>query len=334
MATFNRKNLLAFGGYALFFLVCFMTFAYLTFPYDRIRHVFEAQVAGSGRPGEPQTRLSIGDLGPHWLSGVALRTVSLEQANDTGEPATRIALDRLTLRAKPLSLLFGGVDVAFGAEIGDGEIDGIYETEDGRVSRVEAELDQVDLGKLGIGGYLGVPLRGLATGLLDVALPKEPNGTQGAVELRIEKLKLGDGKSKVKVPGMAGGLTIDPIDAGTLELTVAVRDGVATIEKMEAKGKDIELSGSGSIRIAQVFAASRADITLAVKFADAYKTKSDKTKIMFELLEQNPMIKRAIGSDGMMRLKLTGALNALQTAPGGAPARSPARETKRKAAKN
>ena len=145
-----------------------------------------------------------------------------------------------------------------------------------------------------------------------MALGEQAAGTQGDVVMTIDKLVLGDGKSKVKVPGMAGGLTLDPIDAGTLDLKVDVKDGVATVEKMESKGKDLELSGSGSIRIARPFSQSRADITLAVKFSDAYKQRSDRTKVAFELMSQNPMIKRATGSDGMMRFKLTGSLSALR----------------------
>jgi hypothetical protein len=94
---------------------------------------------------------------------------------------------------------------------------------------------------------------------------------------------------------------------------------------MEAKGKDLELSGSGSIRIATPFSQSRADITLAVKFADAYKQRSDRTKVAFELMGQNPLIKRATGSDGMMRFKLTGALASLRSAPAGPSSRGPSK---------
>ena len=52
--------------------------------------------------------------------------------------------------------------------------------------------------------------------------------------------KLGDAKgAKLRVPGMAGPLTLDTIDAGTLEIKLAISDGVATIERFESKGKDL-----------------------------------------------------------------------------------------------
>ena len=331
--SISKQSLILYGGYVAFFFTCFGLFAYWTFPYERVRDMLEAKVAENPSPGG-RTKLSIGELGPHWLSGVALSAVTLERQSTVtpNEAPSRIAFDELTLHASPLSLLFGGIDVDFGAEIGDGEIDGSYEADEGDPTHVEAELDAVDLEKLGLGSFLGLPIAGAATGTIDVTLAKEAAGTQGSVELKIEGLRLADGKSKVKVPGMAGGLTVETIDAGTLELKLAVRDGVATIERMEAKGKDVELSGSGSVRIASPFAQSRADVTLGVKFADAYKQRSERTKVTFELMEQNPLIKRSTGSDGMLRFKLSGPVTALRSAPAGPSVRTAKKRGKGKGA--
>jgi type II secretion system protein N len=321
----TRQNVLLYGGYASFFVFCFVLFAYWTFPYERVRDLLVAEASSSAMPGGAQNKLSIGELGPHWLTGVAMSAVSFERraAGSADEPPSRVEIDELTLRASPMSLLLGGLDVSFSAEIGEGELEGNYSGDEDEPTEVVAQLDAVDLERLGVGSYLGVPLAGAATGNVDVTLAKEAAGTQGSVELRIADLRLGDkDKLKVKIPGMAGGLTLDKIDAGTLELKLAVRDGVATIETMEAKGKDVELSGSGSIRVASPFAQSRADITLAVKFAEAYKQR-ERTKNAFLFISENPMIKRATGPDGTMRFKLTGAMTALRYAPAGAAVRSP-----------
>lgn len=313
----SKQSLLLYGGYVAFFLTCFVLFAYWTFPYERVRDLLMAKVAENPSPGA-RTKLTIGELGPHWLSGVAMSAVALERSTGTAdETPSRLAFDELTLHASPLALLFGGISLDFGAEIGDGEIDGSYEADEDEPTRVEAELDEVDLGQLGVGSYLGVPVAGAATGTIDVTLAKEAAGTNGNVELTIVGLRLADGKTPVKIPGMGGGLTIAPVDAGTLEIKLTVRDGVATIEKMEAKGKDLELSGSGSVRIATPFAQSRADVTLGVKFTEGYKRSNEKTKLAFELMEQNPLIKRSIGSDGMIRFKLSGPVTALRSAPAG-----------------
>ena len=79
---------------------------------------------------------------------MALTDVAFERSSGNADEApSRIALDELTLRAAPLSLLLGGLEVDFGAEIGDGEIDGSYEAENGVMSHIDAELDAVDLGR-------------------------------------------------------------------------------------------------------------------------------------------------------------------------------------------
>jgi type II secretion system protein N len=312
--AFSRQNLILYGGYSTFFVVCFALAAYLTFPYERVKSVLEERLS-TVAPGGVATKLSIGDLGPHLLTGVALEDVTYERKAPEGEPA-KVALDGLTLNVSPLSLITG-LRLGFGAEIGAGDIDGSYSGGEGEPTHVVAELDAVDLAKLGLGAFAGIPVAGDATGNVDVTLSEKPAETQGDVDLTVERLKLADGKTKVKVPGMAGGLTLETIDAGKLELKLAIKEGVATIERMESKGKDLEMSGSGSIRLSTPFAQSRADITLSVKFDEAYKTRNDRTRAMFDLITQNPMIQPALGPDGTMRFKLTGAIGAMRAAPQG-----------------
>jgi type II secretion system protein N len=196
---------------------------------------------------------------------------------------------------------------------GDGSLEGSYESDpEGKAKHVVAELDALDLGQLGLGSFLGMPLAGVATGTIDLDLPEQVTASAGNVDLEIAGLTLGDGKNKMKVPGMAGGLTLDAIDAGTLKLKVAIKEGVAAIETLEAKGKDLQLEGSGSLRLATPFDRSRADLTLGFKLEDSYRNKSEKTKIAMELMQGNPLMKSATGSDGMTRLQLSGVLTMLR----------------------
>ena len=57
---------------------------------------------------------------------------------------------------------------------------------------------------------------------------------------------------------------------------------------------------------------------LSVKIDDKYKQQSERTKMMFELMEQNPITSAAKTSDGSLRFRLTGTLAALRPVPGGA----------------
>src|SRR5882672_5168340 len=99
MAAISKRNLLAWAGYAGFFVFCFSTFAYLTFPYERVRDLLVSKVQASNAPGTPETKLSIGDLGPSWLTGVALTSVTLERAAQTpGDPPSKLSADKVKLR--------------------------------------------------------------------------------------------------------------------------------------------------------------------------------------------------------------------------------------------
>jgi hypothetical protein len=131
---------------------------------------------------------------------------------------------------------------------------------------------------------------------------------------------------------MPGGLTVDTINAGDLDLKVVIRDGIASFEKLESKGKDLELNGSGSVRVVKPVGQSRADLTLGVKVEDGYKKKSERTQAAFELLSNSPLMKRAMSADGMIRFRLTGPITAMRAAPGaGAGGSARARKAKKDA---
>ena len=315
----NRQTVLSFAGYAGFFVFCFVISAYLTFPYERVRDLLVAKVAASS---SPPPKLSVGDISPHRFTGLTLHAVTLQR--DSAAPGqapttTTITLDELSVRAKPFAFLFGGTGVAFEAKAGQGEIGGSYDAKKDGPSHTEVQLDHIDLVKLGVTGPSSLPITGTATGHVDITLSNQAAETQGEIDLHIDGLHLGDAKSDLKlpIPGF-GQLSLDPIDAGKLELKIAIKEGVATIEKLEANGKDVELSGSGSVRLVPAqLAQSRADLTLAVKFDKRYAERSERMKTRVMLLNDNPMVKNATGADGRMRFNLTGTLDNPRAVPAG-----------------
>jgi type II secretion system protein N len=312
----NRQRYLLWAGYVAFFFFCFFMFAYLTFPYDRLRDIIIDRFSSAPDASGAKTTVKIDELSPHWFTGVQLEGVTVTRAADATSEPTVIAIDEVTLRVSPLAYLFDNYEVSFGAAAGDGSLDGTYESDvEGKSKHVVAELDALDLGQMGVGSFLGMPLAGVATGTVDVNLPEEIATSAGEIDLEIAGLVLGDGKNKMKIPGMAGGLTLDPIDAGTLKMRMSVKEGVAAIETFEAKGKDLTLDGSGSLRLATPFDRSRADLTIGFKIEDAYKNKSEKSKIALELMSGNPVMRSATGSDGMTRLQLSGVVSMLRPRP-------------------
>jgi type II secretion system protein N len=316
-----NRTWLTYGGYTAFFLACFVLFALVGFPYDRLARFLEQEVARvwpAATPGGAPTRLTIGDIGPTFGLGVELENVRIEQdPPQPGRMPVAIALDALAIHPSFVSLVAGHHKVGFDATVGDGSVEGTFVASDTGWA-LDAELDTVDFAKLGLGGVLGVPVAGTASGRVRWAGGEEASSDEGEVTLQVDGLVLGDGKAKMPVPGMGQGLTVEPIKAGKLDLRIAIHQGIAAIEKCEANGEDIELRAGGSVRIGHPFARSRVDATIEWKFADAYKKRNDRTRAVFELMEANPLLKRATGADGTMRFALSGTPQTLNSRPAGA----------------
>ncbi len=325
LPTWNGRKLLSLSGYAAFFFFFFMLFSYWSFPYGRVRDFVVRTV--QERLGY---QLTIGELSPHWLTGVHLSEVKLTKpAVDAKSEPANLVVEEATISVSVWPLLVGKTVLSFWASTGDGSIEGDY-SQSGEAFDVEAELDALDLGALGAGEWIGLPLRGEASGELSLNMPDV--GTEPALNgtVTIASLALGDGKAKLKLPGLRDGFTVERIDAGALTLQVASENGVATIKQLSAQGADVKLRGEGTMRIARPLERSRGDFTLGVTFTDKYKNRNDRTKALFQLLDFQPELKRATSDDGTLSFRLVGPLSTIRAVPAGSaiPEDSPARKTR------
>jgi hypothetical protein len=116
-----------------------------------------------------------------------------------------------------------------------------------------------------------------------------------------------------------GGLTLDPLEAGTLKLELDVKQGVGTIKRMSTDGKDLVMKGSGDIRFAEPVMSTRVSVLLNVRFTDNYRNKSPRTQAMFSLLDNasSPQVMAAKTPDGALQYRLAGTLGLLRPVPEG-----------------
>ena len=318
----SRTQLLTIAGYGAFFWGWFALFAYWTFPYDRVAAYLTDRVDQS----DSGYSLEIGSLSPYWLTGVELENVKLRRTNPVALPVASngkvdddaFKVREARARLSMLPLLIGNRAVSFDAELEQGALEGEYE-EAGDTKHIDATLSKIDLGKLGVlDSVISLPVKGDVGGEFDLTLGKEATKSTGNAKLTIRGLTVGDGKAKFKL-GAMGGLTIDPIEAGTVTLELDVKEGVGTVKKLSTDGKDVELDGSGEIRFADPIARSRVDILLRIKFTDAYKNKSGRTKALFSLLDGAavPQVRAAKTADGALQFRLVGTLGAVRASPAG-----------------
>jgi len=306
-----RARLLLFVGYPAFFVFCLLMFGYCTFPYDTLRDYIVQEVERpadvTGHRRSSGYELQIEDMGPAFLMGVSLEGVRFTKLAETPEDRPlSVSLDEAELHVSLLSLLFGDIDASFDAEVGDGSIEGEYEADEETV-HIEAELDEVDLQRLEVfSGLVGLPVQGIATGEVDLTVASTPAETTGNGTLSVAGLTIGDGRAKLKLRGMSSGLTVERVDAGTLSLSMVVREGVAHFERLQADGRDLELEGSGTIRLLNPLKLSRLDMMLRFKFNDAYKNRNDRTRGLFTIIEYQPQIRAARTPDGWLQYRIDG----------------------------
>jgi type II secretion system protein N len=304
--------------YVSFFVAVFILSVYLTFPYDRLRDYIVSRIEAAGKGNADAVQVEIGELRPSLLTGAVLHDVELMRrtsGNVDAEPS-RLHFDEVRARVSLWSLLMRAPKVNVAAMVGDGELDALYQR-DGENQHMEAELDALDVGRLGLGTFLGIPLKGRATGALELTLASEAANTNGNIDLRINGVRIGDGKAKLSLPGLSSGMTLEELDAGTLLLNVKVDKGIAEIAKLTTDGKDLQLDGGGSVRMTNPVRRRRPDVVLEFKLSDAYKNKSDRNKALFEIMAMNPEYQRATGPDGALSLHIGGTFQTPRVTPGG-----------------
>jgi len=286
-------------GYPMFFLLCFVFFAYQTFPYERLaaRIVQEAQALGY--------EIEIIDLTNSGLTGLTfenLRLVLPSEGEDS--PALDVIVDELTVSTSLFSLVSDTKSYSFDAELAGGEVDGDLVLGPDTME-VDAELDDINLEALpALRKFTKVPLAGTLNGDIAIDMPSEVAESTGSIEITIEDLNIGDGKSKLEIPGW-GGLTLDRADAGNLELVATIEDGSAKIERATSHGKDLELDVLGKVRLLRPLKRSELNVMLRVKIQEAYKERSAKVATMLELASSG--LKAAQTAEGAIQYTVAGS---------------------------
>jgi type II secretion system protein N len=302
--------------YPLWFTICFATFAYCTFPYDRVRDRIETEVERQ----LPGSDLEIVSLSPSWVTGVSATGVSLTlPGEEEGERPTAVSLTEVSARIGLFSYLGGTTSVSYGAELGGGgTIAGIYEDSETRM-HVVAHIEDVALGRIGpLRRFVPLPLAGTLGGDIDLTIADEVQETAGNVTLTIAELAIGDGRARVQVPGMGSGITVERLDAGELQVRIQVERGVGRIQQLAASSPDVELRGAGTVRFLRPVRMSGLDVMLRFDVKQPYRERNDRTRAIFSLVEMSPDVRPYRAPDGAFQIRLAGSLgSSIRAQPAG-----------------
>lgn len=300
MRRIPTGQILKWSGYPLFFFACFVFFAYKTFPYERLADRLVQEAAARGYEVE------IIDLTNSGLTGLSfenLRVVVPSEAE--GSPPGEVIFDELTVSTSLFSLITDTKSYSFDAELAGGEAEGDILLGEESLE-VEVELEDLELGALSIlRKFTKVPLAGVLNGEIVLAMPAEIAESTGNVEITIEGLNVGDGKSQLDIPGW-GGLTLDRADVGNFELVATIEEGSANIERATSHGADLELDVLGRVRLRRPLKRSELNVMLRAKIQDAYKERSAKVASMLELASAG--LKAALTADGAIQYMIGGPI--------------------------
>ncbi len=321
-------RILKFLAFPALYVTCLILFFYLTFPWNRLKDRVVAEIALRGqKPKSSIQRVEIDDLDSYWFTGVEATGVRIylppsdDAGSDKDKPTeSMIKVDELNARLQILPLFIGRLRVKFWARAFNGEIKGMVPV-GASSGPVEVQLDSLDLTYVDvIKDTLGIPIKGIATGKLELAAEGGKfSKASGMLDLAINGVAVGDGKSKIK-----NQIALPEAKLGDLIITAEAKDGALKVTKFEANGTDIELAGDGKVNVREPAGSSVADLYVRFKFTDAYRTKSDLTKMLlgapgssapslFELAD--PRIKRSKRSDGFYGWHIHGALGRLKFDP-------------------
>ena len=310
--------------YPVFYLVCFITFAFVTFPFNTLRDRIVVAFAEDQRKSSGDSRLEIDSLSSYWLSGVEAHGVRLisapsTKADGTKSPQSEIELDRATARVAILPLLFGNVAVSFSAELFGGKINGSTRTS-GEDRSVSLEISNLSVGDITpLADLVGLPISGALGGTVNFNLPEGKIAkATGSIALTIQDLAVGDGKAKIKDM-----IALPRLVVGDLELTCDVAEGRVSITKFEAAGNDLDFVAEGKITLREKPADSFADVSLRFKFSDKYKAKDANTQALFgtpgsnapALIEMDPHVKQSKRPDGFYGWRASGLVRAMRFDP-------------------
>jgi type II secretion system protein N len=294
------RRILKWTGYPIAFLVFFVFFAYKTFPYDRLADRLELEARARGYD------LEIIDLTHSGLTGLSFENTRLVlPAEADGSPPLDVIFEELTVSTSLFSLMSNTKSYSFDAELAGGEASGDLSIGNDTMA-FEAELEDIELQAIpALRKFTKVPLEGTANGEIELDMPSEVGESTGNMELTIDGLHVGDGKTMMEIPGW-GGLTLDRADVGNLELRATVEEGIATIEEAKAHGEDLKLDVAGKVRLLRPLKRSELDVMLRLKVEEAYKQRSAKVATMLELGSAG--LKSAMSSDGAIQYTISGAI--------------------------
>ena len=296
----SRSKVIA--GYVAFSLAAFALLFYLTFPYDAVEKRLSAEAASQG------LHVTFKGLGPGFL-GISASSVQISKKLEPGEDSAPEPIVVRSVAIRPSLFPFG---VAFRGTIFGGKMSGAIGWSSDVALRLN--LDDLNTGEETVKTLSGLDLSGKVHGRLSLDIPRtaptpaskvsEPDLSlaKGTLSLNVDQLVVNGGTMSVPIYGEMTPLDLPKISAGDVEAKITFQKGMGTIEKLQAKGTDVELAGSGTVKLSKRLEYSEPNVDLRLKLDSGFTKRLGMVGAGFSTLPEDR------DNPGFRLAKLTGFL--------------------------
>lgn len=276
-------------GYSAFFVVAFLLCLLITFPYDALRARLVSEAATQGYA------LRVGSLRPglHGLTATDIRLskppiplmgpgmVRMLSEGDTdalkmmGPAQLGEALQLQSVAVSPSIFPLG---VSFYADALDGSVAGSIGVV-GDLS-VHVLLDGLQTSAGNLKGFSGMDMEGSLDGELSLHVPRAEGNARGPVydfsladgDLTLEGagLLVKGGTITVPVYGTPTPVDLPRIGFGDLKAELKIEKGMGTLEQLSGKSEDLEIRGSGTLKLAKHLEFSEPAMDFKIKADPAF----------------------------------------------------------------
>ena len=290
--------------YTAAFIGSYILFVYWMFPMEAVKGRIITSLEttlGSGYG------VHIGDITTHWLSGVRLKNILINQTSQ-GKEENIWKIDQATARVGLFSLVFGSPKISFDGKMGKTRLGGTLRNSDQGFS-ADCSFSNLDISQIQAAKQMtGLNLTSSIDGEIQVNYDaKQPLRTVGKMDIAFDKLNLKGGEIPL---GEMGSFPLPDLSIanGGSTLKALIDKGAINLENFKLKGDDLNIELSGKVFLSPQISKYRMNLQGKFQLSPKLWTTLDPI-LPAKWLEE---LKKQKGADDNLPLSVSGQLSSPQ----------------------
>lgn len=265
----RRPQIITALKYAGFTTAMLLLFLYVTFPFDRLGGLFDAELRKN-----KGWRMDVKEVSSHFFTGLDLRGLKISDLDARSpEVAPLILLDRATVWLNPLSWLFGNTAVSFSGKHKSGAFSGKVVLDGQKIAIQSVEIEKLLLDAFPITRSsldLEQPIKGEIKGDVELTVDGgDFSELEGVIDLSGKNLVL-EGL-RVKTP--MGPLSMPKLSFSKASVKILVVDSTIEVKEIQLTGLELSLGIKGEVLLKKDWRDSKLNLDLDIKLGSALASK-------------------------------------------------------------